>query len=251
MMHRRAIVLATAGLVVALLAAALILWRPFATRSSPVALSTAVHAFKRAAGGGTTGPPRPGVYSYTLHGKECATVLGLPLCRAFPSRARMILTRKPGTIAIEIDYSQDHLEASRYTVRPDGLYLAWQRTRLVFGITQDDAMSTVPATLALPSAPRVGQHWTQRFSAGGLPVVTTDQVKRQSTLIVGGAKTLVYEIVASSTIGGAHAGTETDITWHAPGSGLDVRLQIHRKIGGAFPYTMDVDATLLSLKPLQ
>ena len=250
MPRRRTLLLATVGLLVVLLAAAAIIWRPLSTHSSSVALGTAEDIFKREAGGSVAGPPRPGVYTYALQGKECATVLGLPLCRTLPSRARMILTRTPGTITIEIDYSQDHLEASRYTVRPDGLYLAWQRTRISFGITQDDATATLPATLALPATPRVGQHWTQRFSAGGLPVVTNDRVTRQTMLTIGGAKVMVYEIDATSTIGGVHAGTETDLTWHAPSSGLDVRLEVHRKIGGVFPYTMDADATLLSLNPL-
>jgi hypothetical protein len=246
----RTLLLAAVILVAVTVAAAAIIWRPLSTRSSAVALDTAVDIFKQEAGGSVAGPPRPGVYTYALHGKECAIVLGLPICRAFPSRARMILTRKPGTITIEIDYSQDHLEASRYTIHPDGLYLAWERTRLSFGITQDDAAATLPATLALPATPRVGQHWTQHFSDGGLPVVTTNRVTRQEIMRVGSTKVVVYEIDAASTIGGVHAGTETDITWHAPSTGLDVRLEVHRRIGGAFPYTMDTTATLLSLQPL-
>jgi hypothetical protein len=244
------ILLATVALVVEVLAAGFVVWRPLATRSSAVTVGTAVSKFKQAANGSVGGPPRPGVYTYALRGKECAIILGLPLCRAFPSRARMILTRKPRTITIEIDYSQDHSETSRYMIRSDGLYLAWQRTRLVYGITQDDAMLTTPATMALPVTPHVGLHWTQRFSAGGLQVVITNQVTRHATLRIGGLETAVYEIDANSTIGGAHPGTETDVTWHSPSSGLDARLMVHRRIGGSFPYTMDADMTLLSLKPL-
>jgi hypothetical protein len=209
-----------------------------------------VSEFKQAANGGMTGPPRPGVYTYALRGKECASILGLPLCRAFPARARLILTRKPGTITMEMDYSQDHLETDRYMIRSDGLYLAWQRTRLVFGITQDDATPTTPATLSVPATLRAGQHWTQRFMAGDLPVVITNRVIRQTMQPIGGSPTSVYEIDASSTIGGAHPGSETDVTWYAPSGGLNARLQVNRRIGGAFPYTMTVDATLLSLKPL-
>jgi hypothetical protein len=251
MMRRRTILLATVGLVAVTLGTIVIIWRPLATHSRPVALGVALHTFKQAANGGMTGPPRPGVYTYALRGKECASVLGLPLCRTFPTRARLILLRKPGTITTDIDYSQDHSETSRYAIHPDGLYLAWQRTRLVFGITQDDASSTVPVTLSVPAVLHTGQHWTQRFSAGDLPVVITDRVTRQTTIRIGGSKVVVYEIDATSTIGGAHPGTETDTTWHSPDTGLDVRLIVHRRIGGAFPYTMDADATLLSLQPLR
>ena len=162
----------------------------------------------------------------------------------------MIVTRKPGTITVEVDLSQDHLEASRFDVRPDGRYLAWQRTGIVFGIAQENVTAITPATLALPSALHVGQRWTQRFSAGGLPVVTTNQVTKQATMTIGGTSVGAYEIDASSTTGGDHPGTETDVTWHDSASGLDVRLIVHRRIGGTFPYTMDVDATLQSLTPI-
>jgi hypothetical protein len=67
---------------------------------------------------------------------------------------------------------------------------------------------------------------------------------------IDGSNLTVYEIDADSKTGGAHPGTEDDISWRAPSVGLDVRLVVHRRIGGVFPYTMDADATLLSLKPL-
>jgi hypothetical protein len=247
---RRKILLVAVGLIAVVVVAGVFAWRQLSIGSSPVSVSAALNEFKQAAKGSVTGPPRPGVYTYALRGNECASVAGLNLCRAFPSHGRMILTRKPGTITIEIDLSQDHLEMSRFDVHPDGLYLAWQRTRIVFGIPQDDAGSTVPATLAQPAALHLGQHWTQRFSAGGLPVVTINQVTRQARMTIGGSNVAVYVIDASSKIAGDHPGTETDVTWHAPGSGLDVKLIVHRRIGGTFPYTMDIDATLLSLQPL-
>jgi hypothetical protein len=245
------ILLAGIGLIVLVLAAAGVAWRQLSASSSSVSVNTAVNEFKRAASGGVAGPPRPGVYTYALRGNECAGVAGFKLCRSFPSRARMILTRKPGTITIEVHLSQDHLEASRYVLHPDGLYLAWQRTRIVFGIAQENAASTTPATLAVPSVLQVGQHWTQRFFVDQLPVVTTNRVARQTTMMIGGSNVSVFEIDASSTTGGAHPGTETDITWHSPSTGLDVKQVVHRKIGGTFPYTMDVNATLLSLQPLK
>ncbi|MDB5075716.1 MAG: hypothetical protein JWO42_1895 [Chloroflexi bacterium] len=250
-MRRRKMLLAGMGLIVVALAVAGIAWRRLSVNSSSVSVSAAVSEFQRAANGSVSGPPRLGVYTYALRGNECAGVAGLQLCRAFPSRARMILTRKPGTITIELDLSQEHVEVNRYTVRPDGLYLAWQRTRIVFGIAQENAASTVPTTLALPSALQVGQHWTQRFSADQLPVVATNRVTRHMKMTIGGSAVSVYEIDAISKTSGAHPGTETDVTWHSPNSGLDVRLIMHRKIGGTFPYSMDIDATLLSLKPVK
>src|SRR6185437_10254912 len=236
---RRGILAAAIVLIAVALGAGSLVWRHLATSSDSVPVSTAVSEFQRGANRGVSGQPRPGVYTYALHGTECAGVLGARLCRAFPSRARLILTRRPGTITIEDDLSQDHLETSRYAIHSDGLYLAWQRTKLTFGITQDDAAPTVPATLALPAALRVGFHWMQHFSTGGIPVVTTNQVTQKTTMIIGGTRVSVFQIDASSTTGGAHPGTETDRTWHSPGTGLDVRLIIHRRIGGVFPYTMD------------
>jgi hypothetical protein len=68
---------------------------------------------------------------------------------------------------MEMDVSQDHIETTRYAVRADGLYMAWQRTKIVFGIAQDDSATTVPATLAVPAVLKVGMRWTQHFSTGG------------------------------------------------------------------------------------
>ena len=247
---RRGILAIAIALIAVVLVAGSVFWRRLATSSDSVPVSSAVSEFQRGAKGSVSGPPRPGVYTYALRGTECAGVLGVRLCRAFPSRARLILTRRPGTITIEDDLSQDHLETSRYAIHVDGLYLTWQRTKLVFGISQDDAAPTVPATLALPATLRVGFHWNQRFATGGIPVTTTNRVMQKTTMTIGGTPVSVFQIDASSTTGGAHPGTETDRTWHSPSTGLDVRLVIHRRIGGVFPYTMDVDATLLSLKPL-
>lgn len=194
--------------------------------------------------------PTTGTYLYSVTGSECASVLFLQYCRNFPAQAHVVLTHKTDTITVEMDLSSNHLETSRYALHADGRYLTWQRTKLVFGIAQDDSAPTVPPTLALPSTLRVGQHWTQHFNTGGLPVTTVNTVLKAALLNVGGTSVAAYEIAADSVTGGAHPGTENDITWHAPGSGLDVRLIIHRRIKGAFPYKMDVDATLLSLKPL-
>ena len=251
MIRRRRILLIAAGLLAVIVIGVAVEFRHLSTTSDPVSERKAVTQYEQTRGANASGPPRPGVYTYAVQGTECAGVAALRFCRAFPSQARMILTRNNGTISEEIDYSDDHLETSRYDVRPDGLYLAWQRTRIVFGIAQESTAATVPATLALPAALSVGRHWTQHFSAGGLPVVTTNSVARQASLKIGGTSVTAYEIDASSTTGGEHPGTEDDTTWHAPGVGLDVRLIMHRRIGGAFPYTMDVDATLQSLQPVR
>ncbi len=251
MRRRRKILLVTAGLLAVVLVAVAAGWRKLSATSNPVPVGTAVSRYEQTSSGPAAGPPRPGVYTYAVQGQECAGVAALRLCRSFPSEARMILTRKDHTLTLEVDLSEDHLEASRFDVRPDGRYLAWQRTRIVFGIAQESAGATVPETLAQPSKLRVGQSWTQHFSAGGLPVVSTNLVTRQLTMGIGGASVKVLEIDASSTTAGDHPGTETDVTWFDPISGLDARLIVHRRIGGAFPYTMDVDATLQSLKPVR
>jgi hypothetical protein len=195
--------------------------------------------------------PVSGIYRYAVHGSECASVTVFQYCRNFPAQANLVVSRTSGTITVEFDLSSDHLEASRFAIHPDGRYLTWQRTKLTFGISQDDAEPTVPPTLALPTSLSVGLHWTQRFTIGGLPVDTTNQVTRQTVLKIGGASVETYEIDAASQTGGAHPGTETEVTWHAPDSGLDVRLTVHRRIGGVFPYKMDLDATLLSLRPVR
>ena len=45
---------------------------------------------------------------------------------------------------------------------------------------------------------------------------------------------------ADSVVTGAHPGTERDVDWIDPSTGLDLRETIDRKVGGAFPYEMHV-----------
>src|SRR5579871_6462337 len=108
MRFRRKILIVTGGLIAVAVVAGVITWRQLATSSTAVSLSSAVHEFKRIASPSSgMGPPRPGVYTFALHGKECAGIAGLQLCRTFPSTGHMILTRKSNTITIEVDLSQE------------------------------------------------------------------------------------------------------------------------------------------------
>jgi hypothetical protein len=248
---RRWLVVGLVGGAAVVAGVGVVAWWRLSQTSTAVPVGAAVQKFDQQTTTGVTGPPTPGVYTYAVRGQECAGIAGLMLCRSFPAHARMILTRTPGTITIELDLSQQHLETQRYTLRRDGRYLAWQRVRIVFGVAQDDARNTEPATLALPAVLRVGQHWTQRFSVGDLVSTSTNTVTRRVTIPIGGVRVATYEIDASSTTTGPHPGTETDLTLHDPRDGLDVRLVVHRRIGGTFPYTMDVDATLLSTVPVR
>jgi len=107
----------------------------------------------------------------------------------------------------------------------------------------------VRAALVLPANPRVGQRWTQVFHVGSLPVHGTNRVLRREQVTVAGRTLDTLVIRSDSVTGGAHAGTEHDVAWHAPGLGLDVRQTISRRIGGAFPYRLEASATLAQLSP--
>lgn len=248
---RRRLAITIAVVTASALATAGILVERARRPSPPASIGEAVRAF-RAAPGDLHGTPAPGVYDYALRGRECAGLGPLRLCRELPAHAALIVTRHGSTVTDELRLSADHVEAQRYVERANGRYLIWQRAFVRFaGIGQDDATATTPATLALPRSPRVGQRWTQRFRAGSLPVAGSNVVRAVAEVRVGNLLVPTLEIDSISTTGGAHPGTERDVSLHAVAWGLDVRLDVDRRIGGTFPYTLVAHAVLLRLEPLR
>jgi len=112
-----------------------------------------------------------------------------------------------------------------------------------------DRHGVTPATLALPRRLVPGARWPQAYHVGTLAVSTTNEVLRRATVDVGERRVAAVVIRSDSRTAGPHPGTEHDLAWHAPALGLDLRLQLKRRIGGTFPYTLDADATLLGLTP--
>jgi hypothetical protein len=251
---RRGLLVAGAAVVVAGAAGAAIVVRRAGETSPAVSRTTALKDLRAqtstAAAPAPEGPPAAGVYDYAVRGTECAGVAGLKLCRALPSRARVVITRSGATLQVELLLSQAHVEAQRFDVRSAGRYLTWQRADITFaGIGQDDRHDVTPPTLALPARLAPGVAWPQAFHVGTLAVTATNAVLRRGTVDIGGRKVPAVLIRSESRTAGAHPGTERDLTWHAPSLGLDLRMQVTRRIGGTFPYTLDADATLLDVTP--
>jgi hypothetical protein len=186
--------------------------------------------------------PRPGVYAYTQTGYEQAKVGPLTIRRKFPAQALLVVSGTGHVVQTEWRYSKQHLEASRERVTPTGSYTLWQRTRLQLVVTDDEAHATVPVTLSLPAHLHVGQAWTQRYSVNGITTVSRNRITGRTTF----AGKPVFVEVATSVVTGAHPGTERDVDWIDPASGLDLRETIDRRVGGSFPYEMHVDERFLA-----
>jgi hypothetical protein len=180
--------------------------------------------------------PRPGVYVYAQTGYERAKVGPLTIRRAFPAQALFVVSGSGHVVQTEWRYSKQHLEASRVRVTTSGSYTLWQRTRLQLIVVADEAHATVPVTLSLPAHLHVGQTWTQRYSVNGISTVSRNRIVRRTTL--DGKR--VFVETADSVVTGAHPGSERDVDWIDPSTGLDLRETIDRKVGGAFPYEMHV-----------
>jgi hypothetical protein len=220
--------------------------------STPVAEQTAVARFRAVQGSaGATGLPKPGVYTYSVHGWECAGLGPLCLHRTLPSRAYAIVTRQAGLLTIEIDLSREHLEAQRFRLTHRGRLLVWQRTQLsILGVSQDDAHTiSPPTTLSVPASLRAGAQLRQRFNDGGLSVSVTNHVPRRQAIPVAGQPLATWKIVSASITGGAHPGTEDDVDWLASDLGIDARFSISRRIRGIFPYRLELTADLVSRSP--
>lgn len=182
--------------------------------------------------------PRPGVHRYAQSGFEEAKAGPLKIHRAFPPRAILVVSGSGDVVQEEWRYSKQHLEATRTRVTSTGRYSVWQRTRLTMVITQDEAHAAKPVTLSRPNNLRVGQHWVQDYTVGGIRSVSRNRV-------TGRCGSGCFVVVADSTVSGAHPGTERDVTWESETTGLTVRETIDRRIGGTFPYRMHLEVRLL------
>jgi hypothetical protein len=225
--------LAAAGGLAALVAVAVVVLLHRGSKSTPAVAPAKVQA--------TLAPgvlPRPGVHRYVQTGFEEAKVGPLKIHRAFPPRAVLVVSGSGNVVQEEWRYSKQHLEATRTRVTRKGRYSVWQRTRLTMVITQDEAHAAKPVTLSRPTHLRVGQHWVQDYTVGGVRSVSRNRV-------TGRCGPGCFVVVAASTVTGAHPGTERDVTWESEPTGLTVRETIDRRIGGTFAYRMHLEVRLI------
>jgi hypothetical protein len=228
---RRALLAAT--LLVALAAIAILVLVHRGSKSTAATAPKKLHA--------TLAPgvlPRPGIHRYAQTGYEEAKAGPLKIHRAFPSRAILVVSGNGDVVQEEWRYSKQHLEATRTRVTSTGRYSIWQRTRLTMVITQDEAHAAKPVTLSRPNHLRVGQHWVQDYTVGGVRSVSRNRV-------TGRCGSGCFVVVADSTVSGAHPGTERDVTWESETSGLTIRETVDRHIGGSFPYRMHLELRLI------
>jgi len=186
--------------------------------------------------------PRPGVYIYSQRGYEQAKAGPLKIHRRFPPEAILVVSGQGHVVQQEWRYSQQHLEATRLLVNAGGRFTLWNRTKLVLVVTSDEAHDAHPVTLSEPAHLKVGDHWVQSYTVGSIHTVSRNRIVRRE--ILQGRPVLV-EVADSIVTGGGHPGTERDVDWHDPSTGLDLRETIDRKIGGTFPYEMHVDVRFL------
>ncbi len=232
----RKLLVALLLLIVALVAAAALLLRA-SGKSSPATAPVSVQA--------TLAPgvlPRPGVYIYAQRGYEQAKAGPIKIHRKLPPQAILVVNGHGHIVQQEWRYSKQHLEAGRTLVNARGRFTLWNRTRLVLVITDDEAHDARPVTLSEPLHLHVGQSWVQSYTVGSIHTVSRNRIVR-SELMQG--KRVLVEIADSVVTGGGHPGTERDVDWHDPSTGLDLRETIDRHIGGTFPYEFHVDVRFL------
>ena len=182
--------------------------------------------------------PRAGVYRYAQTGFEQAKAGPLKIHRRFPATGLLVVSGSGHVVQQEWRYSKQHLEATRDRVTATGSYVIWERTRLTMVVTQDEAYVAKPATLSEPAHLHVGQRWVQDYTVGGVRSISRNRV-------TGRCGKGCFVVVADSTVSGAHPGTEHDVTWENPTTGLTLRETIDRHIGGTFPYRMQLTLRLL------
>ena len=80
-------------------------------------------------------------------------------------------------------------------------------------------------------------------------MVSHNAVTAAGSVTVGGRPYATWTIGSRSVTGGAHPGTERDVSWHSGALGLDLRFTIDRSIQGTFPYRLVLDTRLVDTTP--
>lgn len=243
------------GIVVVLAIAGGVLWAWQSARSSdPVSREEALEDFREGAGparAARPGVPRQGVYTYRQSGSERGGAGPVSLRRGLPSEAQYVITPTKDGFQEQLSLSEQHIEAVRFRIRPEGTRAVWRRTDVTFvGIGRDDRRELRPPPLHLARGLKVGLTWAGRYMAGALPVTYRSEVLRREAVEVGETRVATFVVRATSETGGAHPGTRTDTFWWSPRFALPVRWSIDMDIRGTATLDTISDLQMESLAPV-
>lgn len=223
-----------------------------AGESTPADAEEAVREFRAAGSGGRARPgvPRPGVYGFRQSGSERGGVGPVNLSRDLPARAVYTVTAVAGGYREELAVSEEHIEESRLRVDATGTRRLSTRTKVTFlGVGRDDRRRLRPAPLRFPARLRVGAAWSDRYTAGALPVEVASSVLRRDVVEVDGRRMAVLVVRTVTDTGGTHPGRRIDTVWWSVPRALPLRWSIETDIRGVARLRTRSDLRIESLEP--
>ena len=216
-------------------------------------VASKVSEFQTLKGPDVTAPGRPaqGVYQYTVVGHEKITRTGVNIDRELPTTAVGLVYNLPnGEWEVKTNFSNQHVEMSRYAAKPDGTHLVFARTVLTVGpLTVTKDREWVPSLLRDPATAKVGTTTTGTFKAGSeLTMQVTTTVLPPESVDVGGTKVPATVVKFDQVASGEYTGNRTETFWWSK-DGLLLRYTIDSSLKGSTNLDLVADQRLISLTP--
>lgn len=231
------------------------LWLWSSARSSTeVEADAALSDFRQRAGAAGVrgeGVPAPGVYTYRQDGEETVSIGPARLTRDLPARAVYVAALVPNGFQEDLRLSEEHVESVRFKPEASGaLRAVRRRTEVsVLGVGRDDRRDLRPPPLYMPATLRVGQAWSNDYSAGDIRIRSDHRVVSRGRIRVGSRSEPVVVIRVAGEVTGANTGTRVDLLWWSPRLSLPLRWKIDMNVGGFAEIRTDADLRLVGLTP--
>ena len=223
-------------------------WWSQAGSSTPVSEEAAGREYGSGTAKAVAGAPRSGVWTYRASGDETVGVGPVTIDRPLPDEARIVVRPAPKGFWRTLALSEEHVEASRLRIAPEGEYLEERVTSVkVTGLGRDDRQKLVPPPLVYPAAMEPGDAWTERYMMDEVRVVTRARVLRAETVEVDGAQLQVLVIDKRGKVSGPLAGVRDDRVWWSPELRMPVRWVMRTKLDGFA--SLRTDAELVLTRP--
>jgi len=225
-------------------------WWANAGSSTPVSQGQAATDYGSSSAPAVAGAPRSGVWTYRASGDETVGLGPVSIDRDIPAEVQVVVRPAPKGFWRTLALSEEHVEASRVRVAPEGEYVEERITTLkVTGLGRDDRQKLVPPLLAYPADMEVGDSWTERYSMDKVRVVVRARVLSRTTLDVAGTAVPVLLVDKRGKVSGPVAGVRDDRVWWSPQLKMPVRWVLRTDLDGVAALRMDADLTLTSTAP--
>jgi hypothetical protein len=201
--------------------------------------------------------PATGVYTLAVNGEEQAKFGPFSPCHThFPARATLAVHHATGEAANSYDFDlrfypgspNKHDERHILSYSKDSVALTYEQdTVTCFGVKQSSVVDYSPAQTRVSGPLQVGERWHNHGGGSSRTETGDSRVVKKSTMTLGKASYVVYEIVTKLALAGSETGFRNQTWWYAPELGMPLKFgeTLHGSRHGA-SYTSSYTATVIS-----